>query len=77
MIYWSKRVHYSIVFLHLCLISTDYKVYDLCLTFTLQVRWTYGIGYLHNGSIRSYGVIFPEIKEHGYAKSGIPIHEAP
>ena len=42
----------------------------------LQVRWTYGIDYMHNGSIRSYGVIFPEIKEHGYEKSGIPVHEA-
>ena len=31
---------------------------------------------MHNGSIRSYGVIFPEIKEHGYEKSGIPVHEA-
>ena len=24
----------------------------------------------------SYGVIFPEIKEHGYENSGIPVHEA-
>ena len=32
---------------------------------------------MHNESIRSYGVIFPEIKEHGYEKSGIPVHEAP
>ena len=31
---------------------------------------------MHNGSIRSYGVVFPEIKEHGYEKSGIPVHEA-
>ena len=31
---------------------------------------------MHNGTIRSYGVIFPEIKEHGYEKSGIPVHEA-
>ena len=23
-----------------------------------------------------YGVIFPEIKEHGYEKSGIPVHGA-
>ena len=57
---------------HLCLISTDYKVYDLCLTFTLQVSWGLGIDYMHSGSICSYGVvIFPEIKEHGYEKSGI------
>ena len=60
---------------YLCLISTDYKNCDLCLTFSLQVRWAYGIDYMHNGSIRSYGVIFPEIKEHGYEKSGIPVHE--
>ena len=31
---------------------------------------------MHNASIRSCGVIFPEIKEHGYEKSGIPVHEA-
>ena len=62
-------------YLHTCL-STHYKNCDLCLTFSLQVRWAYGIYYMHNGSIRSYGVIFPEIKEHGYEKSGIPVHEA-
>ena len=62
---------------YLCLISTDYKNCDLCLTFSLQVRWTYGIDNMHNGSIRAYGVIFPEIKERGYEKSRIPVHEAP
>ena len=61
---------------YLCLISTDAKNGDLYLTFSLQVRWAYGIDYMHNGSIRSYDVIFPEIKEHGYEKSGIPVHEA-
>ena len=49
---------------HLCLISTDYKKYDLCLTFSLQLSWALGIDYMHNGSIHSYGVIFPEIKEY-------------
>ena len=52
------------------------KKCDLCLTLRLQVRMAYGIDYIHNGSIRSYGVIFPEIKEYGYEKSGIPVHEA-
>ena len=60
----------------LCLISTDYKNYDLCLTFSLQVSWALGIDNVHNGSIHYYGVTFPEIKEHGYEKSGIPVHEA-
>ena len=60
----------------LCLIPTDYKKYDLCLTFNLQVSWALGIDYMHNGSIHSYGVIFPEIKEHGCEKSGIHVHEA-
>ena len=31
---------------------------------------------MHNGSIRPYGSIFSEIKEHSYEKSGIPVHEA-
>ena len=31
---------------------------------------------MHNGSIRSYGVFFPEIKEHGCEKLEIPVHEA-
>ena len=44
---------------HLCLISNNYKVYDLMLS----------------GSIHSYGVIFTEIKEHGYKKSGMPVHK--
>ena len=75
MIYWSQRGQWCIA-PHTCVYSTDYKNCDLCLTFSLQVRWTYGIDYMHNGSIRSYGVIFPEIKEHGYEKLGIPVHEA-
>ena len=62
---------------HLCLISTDYEKYDLRLTFSLQVNWALGIDYMHNGSIHSYGVILPEIKEHGCKKLGIPVHEAP
>ena len=62
---------------HLCLISTDYKVYDLCLIYSLQISWGLGVDYMHSGIIHSYGVIFQEIKEHGYAKSGIPLHEAP
>ena len=61
---------------HLCLISTDYENYDLCLAFRLQVSWDLGIDFKHNWSIRSYGVIFPEIKEHGYEKLKIPVHEA-
>ena len=37
-----------------------------------------GIDYMHRGSICSHGIIFPEIKEQvTYAKSGIPVHEAP
>ena len=52
---------------HLCLISTNYKVYGLYLTFSLQVSWALGVDYIHSGSICSYGgVIFPEIIEHGY-----------
>ena len=31
---------------------------------------------MHSGSVHSYGVIFPEINEHGYEKSGIPVREA-
>ena len=62
---------------HLCKISTAYKVYDLCLTFSLQEIWGLGVDYMHSGNVRLYGVIFPEIKEHGYPKSGIPVHEAP
>ena len=31
---------------------------------------------MYNGSIRFYGVIFPEIQGQGYEKSGIPVHEA-
>ena len=61
---------------HLCLISTDYKNDDLCLTFRFQVSWALGIDYLHDESIRSYRVIFLEIKEHGYEKTGFPVHEA-
>ena len=60
-----------------CLICTDYQKYDLCLTFSLQVTWALGIDYMHNGSIYSYGDIFPEIKEYGCEKLGIPVHEAP
>ena len=30
---------------------------------------------MHSGGLR--GVIFLENKEHGYEKSGIPVHEAP
>ena len=62
---------------HLCLISTNYKNYDLCLTFRLQVSWALGIDFMHNWSIHSYGVIFPKIKEYDCEKSGIPVHEAP
>ena len=61
---------------YLCLISTDYEKYDLRLTFSLQVNLALGIDYMHNGSIHSYGIIFPEIKEHGYGKSGILVNEA-
>ena len=61
----------------LCLISTNCKNDDLCLTFSLQVRWALGIDYMHNGNIHYDGVTFPEIKEHSCEKSGIHVHEAP
>ena len=53
---------------HICiLISTDYKVYDLCLTFSLQVSWGLGVDYMHCGSIRSYASCFRKSK-HGYTE---------
>ena len=62
---------------HVCLISNDYKVHDLCLTFNLEVSWALSVDDMHSGSISSHRVIFPGIKERVTRKSGIPVHEAP